>query len=143
MLTKFFIDVVNFGNLVIPFVFKIASLNMEKLQEMGLKLFLNVFKKLYNFTEFGEPVEVQSEPERAQSGLLMRQYGAQIDALIKLNMKNLSESSAKCILHAFKLFHKFCKLMLWVDADMVRKIFVIVSQGVIQPLKRKFQLLSF
>ena len=109
---------------------------MEKLQEMGLKLFLLVFKKLYNFTEFGEPVEVQTEQERAESGLLMRQYGAQIDALIKLNMKNFSESSAKCILHAFKLFQKFCKLMVWADADMVRKLFFIVSQGVIQPLKR-------
>lgn len=109
---------------------------MEKIQETGLKLFLQVFKMLYNFTETGDPVETNSEQERAQSGLLMRQYGAQIDALIKLNMKNLSESSARCILHAFKLFQKFCKLMIWEDSDMVRKLFAIVSQGVVQPLKR-------
>ena len=67
----------------------------------------------------------------------MQQYGAQIDALIRLNIKEINDNSSATVISSIKLFNKFFKLMHKEDANMVKKLFNIVGSAVQQPLKRK------
>ena len=68
---------------------------------------------------------------------IMEEYGAQMDALIRANLKNQNETTATGIRLSYKLFHKFFKLMVNIDSNMVKKLFVLISHGLLQPLKRK------
>lgn len=42
-------DVVNFGNLVIPFIFKVASCSFESLKEIGIRAFINLFSVIFRY----------------------------------------------------------------------------------------------
>jgi hypothetical protein len=42
-------DVINFANLVIPFIFKVASCSFESLKEIGIRAFTNLFSVIFFF----------------------------------------------------------------------------------------------
>ncbi len=68
---------------------------------------------------------------------MMQQYGAQIDALIRLNIKEITDNSSATVISSIRLFNKFFKLMHKEDVNMVKKLFNIVGSAVQQPLKCK------
>ena len=70
---------------------------------------------------------------------LMLQYGAQIDALIRINIKDINENSAGSVQSSLKLYHKLFKLMYKDDITMVKRLFSLVASGIQGPLKRKYQ----
>jgi len=69
---------------------------------------------------------------------LMLQYGAQIDALIRINIKDINENSAGSVQSSLKLYHKLFKLMYKDDITMVKRLFSLVASGIQGPLKRKY-----
>jgi len=68
---------------------------------------------------------------------LMLQYGAQIDALIRINIKDINENSAGSVQSSLKLYHKLFKLMYKDDITMVKRLFSLITSGIQGPLKRK------
>ena len=46
-------DVTSFANMVIPFLFKGASSPFEEIKDIGLKIFINVFKVIYKKLSIG------------------------------------------------------------------------------------------
>lgn len=67
---------------------------------------------------------------------LMLQYGAQIDALIRFNLKDINENSSASVQSSLKLYNKFFKLMYRDDVSMVKKLFSLVASGIQRPLRR-------
>lgn len=67
---------------------------------------------------------------------IMQQYGAQIDALIRLSLKDINQNSALSVSSSIKLYYKFFLLMYKVDASMVKRLFSLLVAPVQQPLKR-------
>lgn len=87
-----------------------------------------------NYAENGEPLSNNMKDDNTP---MMQQYGAQIDALIRLNIKEINDNSSATVISSIKLFNKFFKLMHKEDVNMVKKLFNIVGSAVQQPLKRK------
>jgi len=125
-------DVVNFTALIIPFVFKVASSPFEETKEMGMKIFHHLLSKLLNFSETGEDLNTMVEGEKTP---LMLQYGAQIDSLIRFNIKDINENSAASVQSSLKLFNKFFRLMYNDDFTMVKRLFALVISGIQAPIK--------
>ena len=67
---------------------------------------------------------------------LMLQYGAQIDSLIRFNIKDINENSAISVMSSLKLFNKFFRLMYKDDFTMVKRLFALVISGIQGPIKR-------
>ena len=74
---------------------------------------------------------------------LMLQYGAQIDALIRSNLKDINETSAASVQASLKLYTKFFKLMYRDDVIMVKRLFSLLASGIQRPLKRNISVHSF
>jgi len=68
----------------------------------------------------------------------MLQYGAQIDSLIRFNIKDINENSATSVQSSLKLFNKFFKLMYRDDFTMVKRLFALIISGIQGPIKRKW-----
>ena len=85
--------------------------------------------------KFAESGELYATHGNEDNQPIMQQYGAQIDALIRLNVKDINTNSSTSVIQSIKLFNKFFKLMHNVDGGMVKKLFAMLASGVQQPLK--------
>lgn len=74
---------------------------------------------------------------------LMLQYGAQIDSLIRFNIKDINENSAISVQSSLKLFNKFFKLMYRDDFTMVKRLFALIISGIQGPIKCNYYLFRY
>lgn len=107
-------EILSFSGLVYPFIIKMASSSSKSHREYGIPMLLYITKKMIAYNEEGLPLSKHQEAHDS----LVQNYSAQLQAIIRDNLKTGDSNRASVMRKVHELFYYFYLVTYRNDPEM-------------------------
>jgi hypothetical protein len=139
-------EIVEFSNIVFPFIFRTASSSAKSNREHSIPMLLNTMQKMIHIDEKGEQISKKDPTLNVQAGgsrtntahlSIVNNFAGQIQAILRFNFKSEFNNSSNTMKKIFEICYLFFRVVYLNDKDLFLTQFYLFLDPVFQLPKKK------